>query len=410
MEVTAVDSTGLSAHRVVSAGKKNFNALTGLRFFAAIGVVFYHFAGTLGQNWPSFFGNWIGSGFVAVGFFYLLSGFVLSYSYVTPQGDMRGSRRAFWTARFARIYPAYLLAFLLAAPYNALWTLHVNTPDRALLKLGSGAVAVLTMQQAWTPWTAWYWNYPAWSVSAEAFFYLSFPFAALALKRFSLRACLVGMGVLWFLALIPPTLFLLYPGVSTGARSHLEMAIEFTPLLRLPEFLIGLLLGRAYVLGFRFRPTVARWISYLSVAAVLACLAYSEALPRPLLANGVLAPLFALIIFSFAEGEGWLARFLSIRPLVLLGEASYGIYILQIPVSYVLRLPPPHRSWVMLSMFLFALIATSLLSWRFVEIPLRGRIRDWIMGNQAKRPAVLGSGISANSRQTNLIVATAETN
>jgi peptidoglycan/LPS O-acetylase OafA/YrhL len=188
------------------------------------------------------------------------------------------------------------------------------------------------------------------------------------------------------------------------------MAIEFTPLLRLPEFLIGLLLGRAYVLGFRFRPTVARWISYLSVAAVLACLAYSEALPRPLLANGVLAPLFALIIFSFAEGEGWLARFLSIRPLVLLGEASYGIYILQIPVSYVLRLPPPHRSWVMLSMFLFALIATSLLSWRFVEIPLRGRIRDWIMGNQAKRPAVLGSGISANSRQTNLIVATAETN
>jgi peptidoglycan/LPS O-acetylase OafA/YrhL len=67
--------------------------------------------------------------------------------------------------------------------------------------------------------------------------------------------------------------------------------------------------------------------------------------PRPLLANGLLVPLFAILIYSLAEGGGLLARLLSLPTLVLLGEANYGIYILQIPVSYLLRQPPSiHRS------------------------------------------------------------------
>jgi peptidoglycan/LPS O-acetylase OafA/YrhL len=49
------------------------------------------------------------------------------------------------------------------------------------------------MQQAWIPWTAWHWNYPAWSVSVETFFYLVFPFAALGLNLFRGKACLLGM-------------------------------------------------------------------------------------------------------------------------------------------------------------------------------------------------------------------------
>ncbi len=376
-----LDPTGVVAsHRTLSTGKRNFDALTGLRFFAAVAVVIYHFAEQLKNSWAQPLANLAGSGFVAVSFFYVLSGFVLSYSYVNPQGEMQGSRRSFWVARFARIYPAYLLAFLLAAPINIVWTLHVNHLGPAIAKLFVGAISVLSLQQAWTPWSAWYWNYPAWSVSVEAFFYLAFPFLALALRRLRLRTAFIAMGSLWLLSLLPPALLVLSHGAAGSPGNRLEMAVEFTPLLRLPEFIIGILLGRIYVQGFRLSAVSARIATYFSIAAILMILAFvSPAIPRPLLASGLLSPLFALLILAMAEGETLLAKGLAWSPLVLLGEASYGIYILQIPVSYILRSPPPAKSMAYLSFYLLVLIAAALLSWRFVEAPMRLQIRRWLL-------------------------------
>jgi peptidoglycan/LPS O-acetylase OafA/YrhL len=248
----------------------------------------------------------VGSGFVAVSFFYVLSGFVLSYSYVNREGEMLGSRWSFWVARFARIYPAYLLAFLIAAPFNISWTLRVNHFSTGVAKLVSGAALVLTMQQAWIPWTAWHWNYPAWSVSVETFFYLVFPFAALGLNLFRGKACLLGMCALWIISLIAPLSLCLVHGTLTSTGDRLQMAVEFTPLLRLPEFLIGMLLGRAYVGGFRLTPGMTKLLSCCSLLVVLICLAYCLAISRPLLANGLLMPLFAILIYSLAEGEACL--------------------------------------------------------------------------------------------------------
>ena len=127
-------------------------------------------------------------------------------------------------------------------------------------------------------------------------------------------------------------------------------------------------------------------------------------IPRPVLANGLLAPLFALLIYSLAEGKGWLARCLSLPFLVLLGEASYGIYILQIPVSYVLRVPPPHHSFATFGLYLIALIGVALLSWRFVESPLRGPVRTWLLKPRAKQvekqPSSVSRSISLASIET----------
>ena len=386
-----LDPTGvIASHRTLSTGKRNFDALTGLRFFAAIGVVFYHFAQQAKTSWPAPLANLVDSGFVAVSFFYVLSGFVLSYSYVNSQGQMQGSRRSFWVARLARIYPAYLLAFLLATPTNIIWSLHVNHLGTAIAKLFVGAVSVLSLQQAWTPWSAWYWNYPAWSVSVEAFFYLVFPFLALGLRRFQIRTAFVGIACLWLLSLIAPVALILTNGVAAGPGDRLEMAVEFTPLLRLPEFAAGLLLGRIYVQGFRLSFSSARIATYLSAVAILGILAVaSPSIPRPLLAGGLLVPLFALLILALAEGQTLMAKALAWAPLILLGEASYGIYILQIPVSYVLRSPPPLQSLVSLSFYSVVLIVTALLSWRFVEAPLRVQIRRRLLGRDSgssKRP------------------------
>ena len=361
-------------------GRPSLDALTGLRFFAAISVVIYHFAQPAIAGWPWPLVELAGKGYVAVSFFFLLSGFLLSYSYLSVDGKMRGTWRSFYVARFARIYPVYFLAFLLAAPHDIATSVALNPGKTAAAKLLLGATTVLTLQQAWTPWTAWAWNYPAWSVSVEAFFYLVFPWLGQRLARLRLKTCFTAAAGFWLLSLTAPVLLFLFKG-TTGAPDidhRLLMAVEFTPLLRLPEFAVGILLGRAYRLGlpFRLRGGVT---SYCAMAAILAILAFCPSIPHAMLATGLLLPLFALLVLALAQGQGWLAHVLSTRTLVVLGEASYGIYILQIPVAYVLRVPPPHTSLRTFGVYCVILLATSVISWRFVETPLRGWLRRTLM-------------------------------
>lgn len=360
--------------------RPDLRALTGLRFFAAFAVVIYHFGQPLLSHWPIALRSVAASGYVAVSLFFLLSGFVLSYSYLNPKGEMSGNKRSFYSARFARIYPAYLLAFLLAAPTNILWSLHVNRLPVAVMKLSVAAAAVLSLQQAWTPWTAWSWNFPAWSVSVEAFFYLIFPFLAPRLYRLRRSACLPVAAGLWILPLCAGLLLYLLKGVTAESTrgDYLQIAVEFTPLLRLPEFLIGILLGRAFSLGTVLSPVLSEILSYLSAIGIFVVLAHSSAIPHPILANGLLIPLFAVLVYSLAAGKGLLAGMLSLPVTVLLGEASYGIYILQIPIAYVLRMPPPLISLRMFTIFSTVLIVAALLSWRFIESPLKAPLRRWL--------------------------------
>ncbi len=372
--------------QVVLSPKRELHALTGLRFLAAFSVVIYHFCEPLFANWPKPCVNLASSGYVAVSLFFLLSGFVLSYSYLGREGKMRGSRRGFWVARLARIYPAYLVGFVLAAPTNLLWTMKVNAAKAAAVKLVVGGSLVLAMLQAWTPWTAWYWNFPGWSISVEAFFYLSFPFLASRLSKLKQTSCFGVMGAAYLLSIAPPIALYYFKHITGPPQldQHLQMAFEFTPLFRLPEFIIGMLLGRLYVLGYRLKPAHSRILSYGSAAAVMLVLSFSSSIPHPILSTG-LTPLFALLIFSLASGEGYLAKFLSLPLLILLGEASYGIYILQIPVSYVLHTLPPIYEWKMFGLYSFTLIALSLFSLKYVEAPLRGRIRKWLGGGEVLR-------------------------
>jgi acyltransferase-like protein len=96
--------------------RKRLDALTGLRFFAAIEVVVFH-ERALFAHFPAFLRNAISNGDVAVSLFFILSGFVLAYNYIRPQEkSLRVENREFWLARFARIYPGYFLAALMFSP------------------------------------------------------------------------------------------------------------------------------------------------------------------------------------------------------------------------------------------------------------------------------------------------------
>jgi peptidoglycan/LPS O-acetylase OafA/YrhL len=362
---------------------ERLEALTGLRFLAAFHVVLFHVSHWERWPGPAALRHIAGAGYVAVGLFFMLSGFVLTY---TRGGDgAPGSRASFYAARFARIYPVYLVALLLAFPFALRPALAHGGSGRLLLE----GLATTTLLQAWHPGLALAWNAPGWSLSVEAFFYAAFPFLAPRLVTLSVRRTLAVMaGALALLLALPLAYALGSPG-GWSARYDSEGlwldVLRYHPLVRLPEFLLGIGLGRLYAHP-PLRATVARHAGLLATTAaalILGVLALGPRVPYVLLHNGLLAPAFAVLLLALATGEGLPARLLRHPWAVRLGEASYSLYILHIPLLMVSRsiagqvlgrevLDTP----AFLAGFLVLAITTSLVSHRLVEQPLNHRLRQ----------------------------------
>lgn len=354
-------------------------ALTGLRFLAAMHVVAYHFAQpALPPETPRGIRHAIGHGYVGVSFFYLLSGFILAYNYAVRDTDsrttMRGSHRRFWWNRFARVYPLYLVAWLLAAPGVIAHRLAAD--GYGLACFGKTAVAALTslfLVQAWVPGAHAWWNPPGWSISVEAFFYAVFPFLLPRLGAMTSNFRSASL-LLWVAAVTAPIVF-----VVGGSPAMVLAIAKYDPILHLPTFVFGTLL--AGLLDSRHRETLKRLRGGLAVLGVLA-LALALRLPSGpydlLFHNGLLIPAFAAIILSVALGVPLLAPVLASAPLIALGEASFGIYILQAPLHVMWdRLDLPVGPAADVALYMAALMTASLIAFRIIESPAQQWLRRW---------------------------------
>ncbi len=204
-----------------AAGRRpRLPAVTGVRFVAASHVVLLHYLPKyqllLAPWWVQ---NIVGAGYVGVDLFFILSGFVLAYTYLRSLDGPRVDARRFWAARFARIYPLYALSLALAAAFWLPAFLAQGGSKRDALLFPLAAAAML---QAWSPKIATVVNYPAWSLSIEAFFYLSFPLLAPPFARLRGRALVAAAGLLWLGALAAPLLYTgLNPdGIGAGIPDH----------------------------------------------------------------------------------------------------------------------------------------------------------------------------------------------
>jgi peptidoglycan/LPS O-acetylase OafA/YrhL len=250
-------------------------------------------------------------------------------------------------------------------------------------------VAVVALVQSHVPSLAEAWNPPAWSLSTEAFFYLTFPLLApriLAKSRnFAVRlgaaswVFSLALGAL-YIALAPDGIA--SPGPATqGTWINL---LKYSPLVRLPEFIIGISAGRVF-LDQAGRDWVARhgpWLSFVLPAIFVGVIAAGERVPYVLLHDALLAPLFALLVLALAGGTGPVARALGAGAIVALGEASYSLYILHIPVGIwthkALSLAVgAERAGSDAAAIVKVLVATvaSLVCFRFVEVPMRARLK-----------------------------------
>jgi peptidoglycan/LPS O-acetylase OafA/YrhL len=139
-------------------------ALTGIRTVLALAIVLFHFTPPhLGFLYPI-----IDNGYVFVGVFFLISGYILTYNYADRAATL--IKRDFWIARVSRLYPVYLLVLLISArmvldewsarPHAEFWRGIVLTP---------------ILLQGWSPTLATFWNTVAWTLSCEVVLYIAFP-------------------------------------------------------------------------------------------------------------------------------------------------------------------------------------------------------------------------------------------
>ncbi|MBZ5544495.1 MAG: acyltransferase [Acidobacteriia bacterium] len=353
-------------------------ALTSARFFAAFYVLLFHMVAMRGLMWaPRWWQTFAGAGFVAVTFFFVLSGFILVYTYAGKSFDLR----RFWRARLARLYPVYLLSLLVSAPLFFYALTHFDIPvfEWAKAHLGATVVLVLAMLQAWVPGTAMAWNGVAWAVSVEIFFYVLFPLLLRRFGRLSNRALAIVCVVSWAAALTLADVYVLrtpdYFEADPDQSGFWLNALKFNPLVRLPEFMIGVACGFWFQRG-NHNPRLGTPLVLGGTAAALVTTAFSPLIPYPVMHTGLYAPAFAAIICGLALRPRW-SSFLEARWLVLLGEASYCLYMFHtlflgafIYMATVLG-PLPFR--------LVAGTATALvvavLIFRYVEEPARRRLR-----------------------------------
>jgi peptidoglycan/LPS O-acetylase OafA/YrhL len=368
----------LTSASKIGAGK--IHPLTSLRFFAALMIVFHHSIrgvapgfppGELGQRWLS---TWS----VSVSFFFFLSGYILSVVYLSNGEAV--SKRKFWVARFARIYPLFLVTLVFDTPDVILWRIPVYGLRKALLFTGGTFLFDMTMLQAWVPRLRIICE-PNWSLSVEALFYFLFPFIGPALWK------LRGKGV-WLTA---AATYIVGLAITGAISQHLDtFSAGLFPPVHVPTFMLGILLARGQQ-EMKERPQGTRVRSrHVYGALLLALIGYTAIvanagahIPVIYIYNGILAPVFACVIWPLSSTQSLISRWLSVSWLVVLGEASYGLYLIHFPVWwYFYWITGMENVRIWFPLYLAICIGLSVLSFFFFETPTR----KWLLHRFAVRP------------------------
>jgi peptidoglycan/LPS O-acetylase OafA/YrhL len=335
--------------------------LTSLRFFAALYVVFFHTLvlafGTGLTDLSTVYGRVLLLGYISVSFFFTLSGYILAVSYL----PRRVSTQQFWWARFARVYPLFLFTLFLSCPQYFVGAAKRIGYHAAAGELVDKLVGNIFLLQAWIPSLAKI-DFPNWSLSVEAFFYLLFPFLLAALAKPGVRL-LAATGIFTYLAGICL--------VVTAMHAHVaEDVLRYNPLFHLHTFVIGAVVGVIHT-KVRLHSRLAPAFLVMAIVCFVFTVHYYSYIPFALLQDGLLVPAFVCLILAFDSGNKGLDKLLSAKWLVILGEASYGLYLIHIPLWDVFHHLRVDHSGAAYLLYLFSAITLSVLSFFYLETPLR---------------------------------------
>lgn len=376
--------TVASAETAAHPRRPALPTLTGMRF-AASGMVFFSHAFfiLLPASWISGTGPgfwWSAAGSTGVSFFFVLSGFVLTWS--ARPGT---TARAFWRRRLCKIYPTHLVtalaAVVLMLGFGDAFTAGQLVPNLLLVQSWIPRYDVLTGI-----------NQVSWSLCSEVVFYAAFPFLLPLVNRLSVRALWWGAaGAVLAVGCLP-----LVSAVFLDGGPHLSPRMDYSvtqlwfvyffPLARAFEFVLGMFLARLVVLGRRLPVG-------LGLAAVLFLAGYAGALYAPGQYGTVATTIVPLALLipagAVADLDGRYSP-LRGRVAVWLGEVSFALYMVhQLVLGYGARaigFGTGLSGWQAAGLSLLFLAACLPLAWllhSLVEMPV---MRRW---SRARGPAAV---------------------
>ena len=324
-------------------------------------------------------------GYLGVTFFFVLSGFVLTWS---ARPDV--SKSTFYWRRFARIYPSHFVALILAIP--VFYTFATIPPDSFLKPVDPGILALsFVVLQGWwlTPIILFSGNPAAWTLTCEAFFYALHPYVSKVLVPTARRGALLIAGAVVLIAFG-------YRALAFGSPDAWFSAISL-PIVRLPEFVLGMALAWAMRSGWRLRihPAIGVGSMAAVILAIVLTSKYFVGLPVlsliPAFGNELFTVACALAIVSIAQYtlEGRRSGF-ETKLQVKLGEWSFAFYLVHATFIYlaVRIFGTQEPSWANLGWFALLLAVDLTAAWalhHFIERPFERRMRRWKDRKDAER-------------------------
>lgn len=307
--------------------KKHYDILDGLRGVAAIMVVAFHIFET---HSTSSLDQIINHGYLAVDFFYVLSGFVVGYAYDDRWGKM--TLGGFLKRRIIRLHPMVIMSMIIGAilfyfQAHGHFIGHVPVWRVLIIMLIGFTLIPVPPSMDFRHWSESYpLNAPAWSLFYE---YIINFFYALFIRKFSNKAILV-LVILAGCALIQ--LAVTHGDVIGGwTLNSSQIRIGFTRVMY--PFFAGLLLSRIT------KPTQIKHTFLLCSIMVILILS----IPRiggneHLWMNGIYDSICIVILFPFIVylgSNGKLKGDFAIKTCKFFGEISYPIYIIHYPIIYI---------------------------------------------------------------------------
>jgi peptidoglycan/LPS O-acetylase OafA/YrhL len=354
--------------RPTSGKAGHIGGLTGLRGIAAWWVVLFHFREFLPQTLPAWIGQTCAQGYLAVDLFFILSGFIIGYNYLTDFGILTYRQYFhFLGVRLARIYPLHIVML----------ALFLLNPLAILIGASRGIDSVrydpvyfvlsIFLVQNWGFTHSLSWNIPAWSISTEWFAYLCFPFIAWVVDRIPRGFGPAVLGSVLPLAILAAGLWL--------TDETLGGDINRNGLFRcVTEFTAGIFLYRLWR-QFGHSNTLKAFSALLSIGCgLLYCF-------TPVQDFWLIPTAWASLIISLSGGKRAFGTIFTNRIVERAGAWSYSTYLVHYFVRDWVKFLLVHdgtNPWLPLTCYLITTAAASGLLYRMVEVPGRRILRQQV--------------------------------
>jgi len=358
----------------------NIPVLTGIRFFAALMIFVLHYADrfeVLGQStYP-----YLRQLFLGVQVFFVLSGFIIAYTYLEKASFEKPFLRTYFIRRIARILPLYLLLttitfIVIKNNFQSDWQwLKLFFLNISLVKGFSSNYHLTGIE-------------PTWSLTVEETFYLLAPIIFVLIRK--RKFFFLQVPLLWLIGLALVGFFTIFP--FDGFFSSLKFTAFVSFFGRCFEFYCGIWLAIQYKSQRSFFQTVSgRWpvltlVGFLAIIAIIMLLVEIEKLTglasaQTWLGIGICNLVFPLVIVILLAGllreSSWIQRLLSTSMFQLLGRSSYAFFLIH---TGVFATALNHYLPENIALHLILLVAASIILFLTVEKPVNLFIRRRLIG------------------------------